>query len=77
MLSMAEYTYNNSKHSSTTISPYYENYGYEPRTTSPMKIDFISPVSSMYCHYMAEVHKKLSENLDKARQQMGNYYNKK
>jgi len=30
MLAMAEYAYNNSKHSSTKISPFYANYGFEP-----------------------------------------------
>jgi len=40
MLAMAEYAYNNSKHSSTKISPFYANYGFEPRTNWPTEIQF-------------------------------------
>jgi len=40
MLAMAEYAYHNSKHSSTKISPFYANYGFEPQTTWPTEIQF-------------------------------------
>jgi len=32
MLAMAEFPYNNSKHSATKITPCYANYGYKPQT---------------------------------------------
>jgi len=38
MLSMAKYAYNNSKHSATQITPFYANYGYEPRSSWPTEI---------------------------------------
>ena len=31
LLPMAEFSYNNSQHSSTTLSPFYANYGFHPR----------------------------------------------
>ena len=31
LLPMAEFSYNNSKHSATTLSPFFANYGYYPR----------------------------------------------
>jgi hypothetical protein len=40
MLAMAEYTYYNSKHSATKISPFYANYGYEPRSNWATKVKF-------------------------------------
>jgi len=40
MLAMAKYVFNNSKHSATKISPFYANYGYEPRTNWPTEIQF-------------------------------------
>jgi len=48
MLAMAEYAYNNSKHSSTKIPPFYTNYGFEPRTTWPTEIQFKNPASELY-----------------------------
>jgi len=33
MLPLAEFVYNNAKHSSTQTSPFYANYGYHPRAT--------------------------------------------
>jgi transposase InsO family protein len=33
LLPLAEFTYNNAKHSSTQISPFFANYGYHPRAT--------------------------------------------
>jgi transposase InsO family protein len=50
MLPMAEYAYNNSKHSTTKISPFYANYGYEPRTNWTTEIAFRNPASELYSH---------------------------
>ena len=36
---MAEFAYNNSKHSATTLSPFFANYGYHPR------MSLLSPTS--------------------------------
>jgi transposase InsO family protein len=47
MLAMAEYAYSNSKHSATKISPFYDNYGFKPRTMWPTEILFHNPVSEI------------------------------
>jgi len=77
MLAMAEYAYNNSKHSSTKISPVYANYGFEPRMTWPTEIQFRNPASELYGHYMTSVHTKLKERLSEAMESMKKNYNKK
>jgi len=77
MLPITEYAYNNSKYSSTKISPVYTNYGYEPRTIWPTKVSFKSPASEMFSLYMTEVLKKLSNNLERTEEMMGEYYNTK
>jgi len=77
MLAMAEYAYNNSKHSATKISPFYANYGFEPRTTWPTDIQFRNPASEMYGHYMTDVHCRLREWSAKSVELMKKYYNKK
>jgi len=63
MIAMAKYAYNNSKHSVTKISPFYANYGYEPRTNWPTEIQFQNPASELYSHYMTSIHDKLKERL--------------
>ena len=77
MLAMAEYAYNNSKHSTTKITPFYANYGYEPRTNWPTETQFKNPGSELYGHYMVEVHKKLENQLEKSGEKMGEYYDRK
>jgi len=70
MLAMAEYAYNNSKHSATKISPCYANYGFEPRTSWPTKIQFRNPASELYGHYMNSVHQSLKDRLESAMKSM-------
>jgi hypothetical protein len=75
LLPMAEYSYNNSITNATGFSPFYANYGYHPRTTWPVDVEPKNPASNLYSHYMAGVHKKCLENLEKTRAAMGKYYN--
>ena len=74
MLAMAEYTHNNSKHSSTKISPFYANYGFEPRMNWPTEIQFKHPASELYGHYMNEIHRKLKKRLEEWVEGMRKYY---
>jgi hypothetical protein len=77
MLAMAEYAYNNSKHLATKISPFYANYGFEPRTNSPTEVQFRNPASELYAHYMTSAHSKLSYQLKVSIEAMRKYYDKK
>jgi len=77
MLAMAEYAYNNSKHALTKISPFYANYGFEPRTTWPTDIQFRNLASEMYGHYMNKVHQKLKQRLSESVEMMQKHYNKR
>jgi len=77
MLAMSEYAYNNSKHSSTKISPFYANYGFEPRTTWPMETQFRNPASQLYGHFITSVHTKHKERFSEATESMKKNYNKK
>jgi hypothetical protein len=70
MLPMAEYAYNNSKHSNTRITPFYANYGYKPHTNWPTETQFKSPGSELYAHYMVKVHQKRENQLEKSGKKM-------
>jgi hypothetical protein len=74
---MAEYAYYHAKYTSTKISPFSANYGFEPRTTWPTEIQFQNPASEMYGHYMSDVHWKLKEQLAESLELMKKHYNKK
>jgi len=77
LLAMAEYAYNNSKHSATKISPFYANYGFEPRTNWPTEIQFRNPALELYAHYVNAIHKRLSEQLTLSIEAMKKYYDEK
>ena len=77
MLPMAEYAYNNSKHAATKITPFYANYGYEPRTNWPTEVKFNNPASELYAHYMVDVYRKLENQLETSGKKMGEYYDRK
>jgi len=64
MLVMAEYAYNNSKHSATKISPFYTNYGFEPQTNWPTEVQFRNPALELYGHYVTSVHSRVSKEFE-------------
>jgi hypothetical protein len=71
LLPLAEFEYNNSKHSGTKYSPFYSNYGINPRSTWLIsKKQSTNPASELYTHYLENTHKKLKENLLRAQAKM-------
>jgi hypothetical protein len=58
------------------MSPFYPNYGFEPRTNWPTVIQFSNPASEFSGHYMSAVHSKLSKLLEQSIEAMQKYYNK-
>jgi len=77
MLPMAEYAYNNSKHSATKITPFYANCGYEPRSSWPTEVQFRNPGSELYGYYMTSVYDELREEMEEVSESISKYYNKK
>ena len=49
LLPLAEFSYNNSRHSATTISPFFANYGFHPRMSLlPLALASRTPASNSY-----------------------------
>ena len=68
LLPLAKFIYNNSKNASTSISPFYANYGYYPRAT--LKIlpnkQHENPVVETYIDHIRHVHRRLRTTLEQA-----------
>ena len=77
MLPMAEYAYNNSVTTATKQSPFYSNYGFHPRTTWPTDHEAKNPASRHYIHCMVGVHSWCLMALERSRERMSKYYDKK
>jgi hypothetical protein len=77
ILAMAEYGYNNSRHSATKITPLYADYGYESHTNWPTEVQFMNPGSDLYAHYMVNVYQNLENQLETSGKKMGEYYDRK
>ncbi len=74
LLPTAEFAYNNCAQSSTGISPFYANYGYNPVGHNPPAEDNIrNPASRSYVHWMTQVHDECRKQLERARSRAKQY----
>jgi hypothetical protein len=71
MLAMADYAYNDSKHAATKITPFYTNYGYDPRTNWPIEAQFNNRASELYAHYMIDMYRSLEGQLEISKKKIG------
>ena len=72
---MAEFAYNNSVTTSTGLSPFYANYGFNPNATNPMAVNILNPASKVYAHWMHIVHNDARKGLETAQERMCRYTN--
>ena len=71
LLPMAEFGYNNSKHSATTLSPFFANYGFHPRMSLlPPSPGSPTPATNSYVQRLREAQEVLQQELLKARKAM-------
>jgi hypothetical protein len=76
VLPLAEFEYNNSKHSRTKYSPFYATYGYNSKSIWPLIVkETRNPASQLYVYYLEEIHNKLQQNLMQAQIRMKNVQN--
>lgn len=73
VLPMAEFAYNNSTTSATNMSPFYANYGYNPRATGPGISTVTHPASKVYHHWMKSIFEDCTKALHKTRENMSRY----
>jgi hypothetical protein len=77
MIPMAEYAYNNSVTTATSLSPFFANYGYHPRTNWPVEAEVKNPSARNYAHWMESIHKLCKEALEQTCESMRKHYDKR
>ena len=71
LLPLAEFSYNNSKHSATTLTPFFANYGYHPRMSlRPTSPASQTPAADSYILKLRRAQITLQAELLKARKAM-------
>jgi len=66
--------YNNSMTEATGMSPFYANYGYNPKVRWLRQAEAKNPAATLYAHWMEEVHQRCKEQLKKTRDRMSKYF---
>ena len=77
LLPYAEFAYNNSEASATGFSPFYANFGYNPRSAWGLEAEPKNPTATNYIKWIQEVHNRCKDSLITARERMGKYYDKR
>jgi hypothetical protein len=78
LLAIAQFAYNNSKHSSTDFTPFYAVYGYHPRlsVTLPRTNKHESP-SDLRLQLIHSLHEEMKFNIALAQEKHAYFYNKR
>lgn len=56
LLPIAEFAYNNGCHSATQVSPFFANYGYNPRATLMLDVAVTDPAAHDFAKPLADLH---------------------
>jgi len=77
LLPLAEFAYNNSVTNAHGMTPFFANYGYHPQTEWLKEREVQNPGATMYAHWMQSIHEQAKESLERTREAMGRYYDRK
>ena len=77
LLPLAEHAYNNSATNAHGMSPFYANYSFHPQTESMKEREARNPGAGLYPHWMQTTHQKAKTALEKTREDMSRYYDRK
>jgi len=70
---MAEFAYSNSITAGNGMSPFYANYGFHPAAANPLATEPLNPASTVYAHWMQDVHEASRKGLEVAQERMRRY----
>jgi hypothetical protein len=69
LLPITEFAYNNAPHSATQISPFFANYGYNPRTTLSLDVSVPDPAAHDFSQSLSSLHNYCREQVQVAQAQ--------
>jgi hypothetical protein len=69
LLPIAEFAYNNAPHSATQVSPFFANYGYNPRATLSLDVSVPDPSAHDFSKTLSELHRYCREQVGVAQSQ--------
>ena len=77
LLLYAEFSYNNTIHSATKVTPFYANFGYHPIDDySAEVVESNVPAAEEYVENLVKLRTDMGETLLLARERIAKYYNK-
>jgi hypothetical protein len=78
-LPLAEFAYNNARQESTKMTPFFANYGYNPRFISQFEVpaEHSAPAAEDFGSHLHEIHDRLVENVKAAQDSQARYYDAK
>jgi hypothetical protein len=77
LLPLAEHAYNNSATNAHGMSPFFANYGFHPQTEWMKEREVQNPGAQLYAHWMQTTHLQAREALERTRDNMSKYYDRK
>lgn len=78
-LDLAEFAYNNSRHATMGVSPFYANYGRHPELTFKPEQDgtqLTAPMAALHAEKMADLYDLVTNRILRAQLNQAHYYNK-
>ena len=79
LLSLVEFSYNNTQHASIDCSPFYANYGYNPQFNVDLRqfAKYPVPAAKEMADRLKNIHEELTELIKITQNQQAKYYDAK
>jgi hypothetical protein len=77
LLDKAEFTYNNSEHAFTKMTPFFASFGYHPLDPSAPTQPIINPMAKSHLEQLLDIREKLVKNIAKAQTDYAKFYDRK
>jgi len=77
LLPLAEHAFNHSATNAHKMTPFYANYGFHPQTVWMKEREAQNPGTTLYAHWMQDIHQQAKQTLENTRESMKKYYDRK